>query len=757
MAGEQDLDDLMPVGAQPQKAAAQPANIAPSSSGEADLDNIMSGLNNSRHAEETGAPNHAAISKAATSIHGPQTSMPLSDALESGVKNFIPSVGKQLGYMGHAITHPKETLGALQSLGTGAFSKVQGMVHTPQDPEQKKKDEAVLDAFLADQKQRYGGWENIKHTIAEDPAGMMLDASTVLGGAGAVAKASNLAKLGAGLSTASRVVDPIANSVRVAKTAAALPVMGARKLQSLTSGVPNGALKAAAMAGSTSDPVLRDAFWRHYSGKGPTDEPLKAMSAAMEQHRANTLTALKNDKRLSYANAPGAMPFNKIDAALANAKAAAGVNNPAMPKSWKADQAAALDKAQEWIDAHKADPNLQTMANFDDLRKELGDLGWEGNNQRVKNAIAPIYGAVRQTMQDVSPEYTNVLERTSEAMRDMKDMERSLGTSAFDKGSAMTPTLIARQLRQMTTERGRDMLSRLSEIDRRIPYMLAGIATHEAFPKGLRHFALGEGITGGVVGGLAHPGSWPVVAGGVAGGLAASSPKVAGGMHYFYGSLPRLAASPKVKAGIYAGRADEAAEQTPSEDLSAATAPNENFQKILKIESGGKQFSGNGKPLKSPAGAIGASQIMPGTLKEAAEAAGEHPDMNRLMNDEEYNTKLGNALYQKRVDEFGDPEIAAAAYNSNPATVHGAMKKAKLHGGDWRDYLPPETQNYLKKFARSERAAGGRIQIDHAAEASKLVRRAELAKNQLGKTTEPLLNVPDDHIAKALSVANESI
>jgi len=56
---------------------------------------------------------------------------------------------------------------------------------------------------------------------------------------------------------------------------------------------------------------------------------------------------------------------------------------------------------------------------------------------------------------------------------------------------------------------------------------------------------------------------------------------------------------------------------------------------------------------------------------------------------------------------------------------------------------------------RVGRATGGRVGVD--VEADALVRAAERAKKSFNKTTEPLLNAPDNHIAKALEVANKAI
>jgi len=57
---------------------------------------------------------------------------------------------------------------------------------------------------------------------------------------------------------------------------------------------------------------------------------------------------------------------------------------------------------------------------------------------------------------------------------------------------------------------------------------------------------------------------------------------------------------------------------------------------------------------------------------------------------------------------------------------------------------------------RPGRATGGRI-MDHEAISDKLVRQAEQIKKEVSNHTEKLLNTPDDHVAKALEIANRHI
>jgi len=96
------------------------------------------------------------------------------------------------------------------------------------------------------------------------------------------------------------------------------------------------------------------------------------------------------------------------------------------------------------------------------------------------------------------------------------------------------------------------------------------------------------------------------------------------------------------------------------------------FLRLIKQESGGNQSA------RSPAGAIGLTQLMPGT----ARGLGVDPT------DPAQNLEGGARYLRQQLDTFGSYEKALAAYNAGP----GAVQK---HGG-----IPPfrETQNYVRSI-----------------------------------------------------------
>lgn len=155
----------------------------------------------------------------------------------------------------------------------------------------------------------------------------------------------------------------------------------------------------------------------------------------------------------------------------------------------------------------------------------------------------------------------------------------------------------------------------------------------------------------------------------------------------------------------------------PSEDrpLAYASEPEKNtarasqevdgasgvWARMLRQESGNRQFDRNGRTITSPAGALGISQVMPSTGPEAARLAGLPWDLNRLRTDPEYNHALGRAYYDAQLARFGDSILAAAAYNGGPGRVASALRQAQATGRPWTNFLKPETQNYVRVVGRA--------------------------------------------------------
>ena len=171
---------------------------------------------------------------------------------------------------------------------------------------------------------------------------------------------------------------------------------------------------------------------------------------------------------------------------------------------------------------------------------------------------------------------------------------------------------------------------------------------------------------------------------------------------------PQPAATPRAPTGV-------ATPAQPQQPAAGGVAPRPAAEdpiaffnnKIIRQESGGRQLDRDGKPLTSSAGAVGIAQVMEGTGPEAAKLAGVEWDRNRWMYDADYNKSLGQAYFLHQYNKYGSLDKASAAYNAGPGNLERAMARAASEGGSYTDYLPAETQNYLKSTAAMGNGASG--------------------------------------------------
>jgi soluble lytic murein transglycosylase-like protein len=147
-------------------------------------------------------------------------------------------------------------------------------------------------------------------------------------------------------------------------------------------------------------------------------------------------------------------------------------------------------------------------------------------------------------------------------------------------------------------------------------------------------------------------------------------------------------------AGLALASAQPAAAQNvawwSSESAEASArfgVPREWIERVMRVESGGMPLLA-GRPVVSPAGAMGLMQLMPATWQDMRGAL-------RLGNDPfdpHDNILAGTAYLRMMYDRFGYPGLFAA-YNAGPARYAGFLTGARP--------LPPETRAYVGKTANA--------------------------------------------------------
>jgi soluble lytic murein transglycosylase-like protein len=120
-------------------------------------------------------------------------------------------------------------------------------------------------------------------------------------------------------------------------------------------------------------------------------------------------------------------------------------------------------------------------------------------------------------------------------------------------------------------------------------------------------------------------------------------------------------------------------------EIAAASArfgiPEPWIRVVIRLESGGRTEL-NGRPIRSPKGAMGLMQLMPGTWQEMRGRHGLGTDPDAPAD----NILAGTAYLRFLYDQFGYPGLFAA-YNAGPARYRA-----------WRERgvpLPAETRAYL--------------------------------------------------------------
>jgi hypothetical protein len=184
-----------------------------------------------------------------------QKSYTTGEALLSAGKKFIPSTGHLIGNIAQAVRHPIDTANTLADLGAGVIYK--GLPTSFQqkldkadialigsEKAKETKDQAInlANAVGKDYVNKYGSYEGFKRALAEDPAAVLADISTVLYGGGAALKAGNLENAANIANKAATYTNPLNIATSTIGKTAQLTNQGLNKLGLDISAIPKNVL-----------------------------------------------------------------------------------------------------------------------------------------------------------------------------------------------------------------------------------------------------------------------------------------------------------------------------------------------------------------------------------------------------------------------------------------------------------------------------------------------------------------------------------
>jgi hypothetical protein len=426
-----------------------------------------------------------------------------------------------VGGIYEAVTNPIQTGKAVLDVAAGGLQNIlpESLVNAI------GRDQASIDAanrlgqFYV---QRYGGVENAKRTIANDPAGFMADISTILSGGSTVAPK---------LATAASFVDPLSLAAKAATATAKGGAKLAGEALGVTTGAGSEAIKQAYRAGREGGETSQQ-FRENITGRAPvTDvldiakENLSNINQAKQAEYRSGMVNIKNDKSI--------LDFAGID------KSMNAATNKTTYKGKIVNQRAAdeLDQVKNIVNDWKAQnpAEYHTPEGLDALKKRVGDVleGIPYEQKTARSAVGDIYKSIKSEITKQAPTYANVMKQYSESSDLIREIERSLSLgnkAAADTGIRKLQSLMRSNVntnfgqrtnlaRQLVQQGGQDIFP-----------ALGGQALSEITPRGLqRATAIPQSLGAFSLGGIPA----------AAGSLLASSPRIVGEGAYGLGLLGR--------------------------------------------------------------------------------------------------------------------------------------------------------------------------------------------------------------------------
>ena len=472
------------------------------------------------------------ISQPQAAPEAPQ-SMGLGEMASSAVGNLPGSAWQFAKDVTAPIHSPIQTAKGLGGLAAGAYERMgrgaKGLALGPEAAQKLKpgENEGSVDALVSFVSERFGGLENIKRTVAEDPAGFLADiAGLAMGGGGLAAKAAGTAgKLGSvakKVGQAGRAIDPVRLASAGAKGAGRAASTAVSEVLGLTTGASAAPIKVAFRSGKQGGAKSK-AFLESIKGDVPMDQVVEEARAAvgnmhkakMEAYRSGLGSAFKD-------TAQTPIDFGKVSGTVEKAMGQGRFKGVDISESTSAVRTKIQSRLEQWA---KLDPaEFHTVEGMDALRKSIGDVVDSAPYGTPERRLAnEVYFSVRKSVEAQAPGYGKVLKGYHEASKSLKNLERglSLGKNAASETALRKLQAVMRNdVSSAYGKRGEYAAQLVESGAANLEPTLAGQALQPWTPRALasRVGSLGTGVAG--ASGMISPYALPLVG--------AASPRVVG-------------------------------------------------------------------------------------------------------------------------------------------------------------------------------------------------------------------------------------
>lgn len=360
-------------------------------------------------------------------------------------------------------------------------------------------------------KERYGGYEEVKRSLAEKPVSTAMDVATILtGGGGLAARAPGIAgKLGKTAVKAGQAIDPMTGVVKAAEMlpkATAIPFWW-------KTGASMRSLNDAARAGIEGNPVFLD----HLRGISTAEDMVNSVDDAVR-----TISKNASDKYVQQMGqmAQGPLPFDKIDDAYNKAYGEAR----SLDKVKDLSMAQAIDEVKTEIDRWKnqSHPLANNIQDMDALKQRIDEIiGNYRGDTRTQKILGEIRKSVFDTIAAKDPNYATTMEEYSKYAKQIKELRKELYAGTGDRKTMASR--VRKIIGAQSKAEKQGLIDQIAEINPDIPFMVAGQELSSFMPYGIRGYISNIGAYGvlGIPATIA--------------GIAAASPKIAGQAQYRLG------------------------------------------------------------------------------------------------------------------------------------------------------------------------------------------------------------------------------
>ncbi|HEY1490221.1 MAG TPA: hypothetical protein VGF90_04205, partial [Verrucomicrobiae bacterium] len=445
-----------------------------------------------------------------------------------------------------AVRHPATTGKNIVNVIDGAGEMVEdalGIKVPPGREEDRRMYTRALGKMFLD---RYGSIDKLKQTIASDPLGFLSDASTAIGGGGAVLRGTEFAAKAAGAAKtagaigkvagatekAAEITNPVTAAGKVGGVAAKKGYKIGTDIYGTATGTTGEPIRKAVSASARrfTDPARYKAFIDAFTETAPKEQVVSEAQGAVSnliRQRGNTYRQEMAKVKLNRAP----LNFQKIDDALIDTLGEHTVVTQSGQIIQKNPLAAqALKDVEEVLSEFRNLPPGDFTVEIADAMKQRLNAIKEGGQYKDQfgrsntggHVIDNVARAVRGVIEQQSPEYAKIMRGYEEATKDLAQVQKELSLGRDANAGVALRKLQSGLRNNVSSAYGhRKALIEFLE-DNGAPHlseMLAGQALSETTSRGglgrlFTALSTGEVLTGrGLIG---------------AAGLAATSPKLAG-------------------------------------------------------------------------------------------------------------------------------------------------------------------------------------------------------------------------------------